>query len=446
MNPSPNLLIIHCHDLGQYLHSYGVTSVQTPNLDRFAAQGVRFAQSFCTAPSCSPSRASIFTGRYPHNNGVLGLCHAEFGWDLHPAEQHLAQLLAANGYSTAAVGVVHETRSGAARCGYQTYDPPAAAIPAVNAAILRLQAYAAQPEQPFFLAVGLLEPHRLPAPNADPAGEHGFLTADFQADDSQGVQIPGYLRDTPGVRQELAELQGAVRHVDHQVGRLLAAVDELQLAHNTLVIFTTDHGVAMPRAKCSLYDPGLQTALLLRLPSRPGWHGGVTHAPLLSNIDYLPTLLELLGIPIPSQVQGRSFCSLLDGQDYTPRSEIFAEMTYHDYYDPRRAIRTETHKLIVNFTSAPDFMDASQSWRPRSDTVTPANHALAYHVPLELYDLEVDPWEQKNAANQAAYAAVQADLLARLAQHLQATDDPILQGAVTSPMHRQALRCLEAKQ
>ncbi len=113
----PNILLVHCHDLGQYLHCYGVKTVQTPNLDALAAEGVRFARSFCSNPGCSPSRASIFTGRWPHSNGVMGLCHANFAWDLGPDERHMAQILRDAGYTTAAVGVIHETASGFKRCG-----------------------------------------------------------------------------------------------------------------------------------------------------------------------------------------------------------------------------------------------------------------------------------------------------------------------------------------
>jgi len=234
-----------------------------------------------------------------------------------------------------------------------------------------------------------------------------------------------------------------VRHMDEHMGRILKALTGLKLDDNTLVVFTTDHGIAMPRAKCSLYEPGLQTALMLRLPSRPGWHGGIRRREMISNVDYLPTVLDALGLPLPASVQGRSFASLLDGRSYTPREAIFGEMTYHNYYDPRRSVRTEKHKLIVNFSSAPSFMDPSQSWRPRSDTVVPPNPARAYHTLLELYDLHSDPLETRNLAQDPAYASALKELQARLAKHLRETRDPILEGGVISPMHRRAIDWLK---
>ncbi len=446
-SPRPNILFLHAHDLGQFLHCYGVPTVHTPHLDGLAASGVRFARSFCTSPGCSPSRASIFTGRWPHNNGVMGLTHARFAWDLQPEERHLAQILRDAGYATAAVGVIHETSSGFKRCGYQRHIPQPQAVPATDAAIRLLGELAAQPDRPWFLSVGFIEPHRLRYPQPDwPGalpGDCSFPGPDLQPDDALGVHVPGYLRDTEGTRRELAGLQGMVRHVDAQVGRLLAAVKELGLEATTLVIFTTDHGVAMPRAKCSLYEPGVQVAFILRYPGREGWHGGRVQNEMISNIDYLPTILELLGVAIPTNVQGRSFAPLLDGKPYQPRQEIFTELTYHDYYDPRRAIRTETHKLIVNFTTAPAFMDPSQCWRPPSDVLTPANHAIAYHPHIELYDLEHDPWEQRDVAQDPKYAQVRTDLLQRLHRHLVETQDPILLGAITPPHHRRALEILQ---
>jgi N-sulfoglucosamine sulfohydrolase len=437
----PNVLLLHCHDLGRFLHCYGIKTVQTPNLDRLAEEGVLLENCFCAAPQCCPSRSSMFTGRYPQSNGVMGQTMEPFAWDLYKDEKHLGQILKAAGYSTAGVGVLHETRSGPARIGLDDYSPKARAQAAAAEAILRLERLARSPEKPFYMQVGFVEPHRLPG--AKPADDWRFTDLYVPPDDSLGVTVPPYLRDTPGTRTEIAELQGAVRHADQHMGRILRALEDLGLESHTLVIFTTDHGIAMPRAKCSVYEPGLQVASIWRLPSRQGWHGGIRKREMISNIDYVPTILKALDLAPPANVQGQSFAPLLDGGAYTPRQVIFGEMTYHIYYDPVRSIRTETHKLIVNFSSALSFMDPSQSWRPRSDTVVPANPAVAYHAPLELYDLRDDPGEARNLVGLPAYAAVLGDLQAQLAKHLKDIGDPILDGAVADPMQRRALEWLK---
>lgn len=438
----PNVLILHCHDLGQFLHCYGVPTVRTPNLDRFAGQGVLWENSFCSAPSCSPSRSSIFTGRYPHSNGVMGLTHAQFAWDLYPEEKHLGQILKAAGYRTAGVGVIHETRSGPKRIGLDDYSPPPRAHLAAPEAIRHLERFAASPGKPFYMQVGFSEPHRMVFPN--PGGYSGFIDGkDVRPDDSLGTTVPSYLRDTPAARSEIAELQGAVHHSDEHMGRILQALADLRLDANTLTIFTTDHGIAMPRAKCSVYEPGLQVASIWRLPSRKGWFGGLRKREMIANVDYVPSILEVLNLPLPANLQGRSFAPLLDNRPYKPRDVIFGEMTYHEYYDPQRSVRTATHKLIMNFSIAPSFMDPTQSWRPRADPVFPPIPARAYHVPVELYDLREDPGETRNLAESAAHASILKDLLARLAQHLKTTHDPILDGAIANPTHRQVVQLLK---
>lgn len=441
----PNVLVITCHDLGRYLGCYGRATVASPHLDQLAADGVRFERAFCTAPQCSPSRASLFTGRYPHCNGVLGLTHANFAWDLHPGERHLAQELADGGYATALVGVHHESRHGGAaalmrRCGYDRVLPGGRASVVTANALGVLREYA-QEERPFFLQIGYVEPHRLQGPQEQ--GFMGFCSDYMQPDRQRGVEVPPYLRDTEGSRAEVAELQGAVRYVDAAIGELLAALGPLGLEEDTLVVFTPDHGVALPRAKCALYDPGIEVALVVRWPRR-GWRGGRATDALVSNLDVFPTILEAAGCTPSASIQGRSLCAQLDGDGTPDRDAVFAEMTYHDYYDPRRCIRTDRHKLILNFTAAPAFMDPSQSWRPRSDTVVPANHAVAYHPLVELYDLERDPHERDNRADQDEEREVRRSLLARLAGWMAETADPLLQGAVTPPIHRWALDALDA--
>jgi arylsulfatase A-like enzyme len=424
MNERPNIVMVHCHDLGQHLGCYGVGTVTSPHLDALAGEGVVFTHSFCAAPQCSPSRAALWTGRFPHSNGVMGLCHARYAWDLHPTERHLAGRLQEAGYRTGLVGVRHETRRPEAM-GFSDLLGEGTAAEVAGTAVDYLRELG-RGDQPFYAQIGFFEPHR-------PFGE--------ERDDSQGVTVPPYLVDESSARDEFAAFQGAIRRVDGQIGRICAALDEFGLRENTLVIFTADHGIPFPRAKCSLYDPGLQVPLIVRWPAR-GWEGGKRCAELISNVDYVPTLLEAIGLPVPANLQGRSFLPLLEGGDYQPREEIFAEMTYHEYYDPLRAIRTARHKLIANFCAAPFFMDPSQTWRPATRPRYPEDPANTKHPPLELYDLVADPGEAENLAGRAEVAEVQRDLMRRLWAWMKETADPLLEGVPLSPAHVGALEAL----
>jgi len=442
-----SVLLVHCHDIGRHLGCYGINSVASENIDAFAGEGVRFAQSFCTAPSCSPARASLFTGRYPHCTGVMGLCHNSFGWDLNSGERHLAGFLKKADYSTAAAGITHEISSDPKKWGYDFADGKLFAEEVTNSAIQKLREFRGNKEKPFFMSVGFLEPHRLPAETT--GGElgmimmdHDFLGIHIQPDESLGLVIPGYLKDTPGTRRELAELQGAIRHVDQQFGRIMETLRVLGLEESTLVIFTSDHGIAMPRSKCTLYEPGVSVPLILRLPEREGWHGGKIIPHMVSTMDITPSILSLTGLSIPHNIHGKSFTALLDGKSYKPRSCLFTEMTYHDYYDPRRAVRTERYKLIANLSTAPFAMDPSQSWRPRSDVMGP-NLKAAYHDYLELYDLRDDPYELRNLTYDSHYEAIQKLLCDLLFNYMQETEDPILKGAVISPQHTAVVSMLQ---
>jgi N-sulfoglucosamine sulfohydrolase len=432
-----NIVIITCHDLGRFLGCYGVPTVKSPNLDRLAAEGLMFRRAFCTAPQCSPSRSSLFTGRYPHSNGVMGLTHGEFGWDLHPRERHLAHVLRSAGYSTTMIGILHEARD-IERCGFDDVVVPGHDARETTRVAVRTLRRLAENGRPFYLQLGYHEPHRVATPGDGRGTSSGFVGDYIAPDDVAGVTIPPYITDEPEARQELAELQGAIRYVDAAIGDVLDEIRVLGLENDTLVVFTTDHGVALPRAKCSLYDPGIEVALLLRLPSL-GWIGGKVVSHLVSNVDLFPTVLDAAGISIDGSVHGKSLQPLLDGIADQHRDEIFCEMTYHDYYHPQRAIRTEQFKLIVNFTTAPSFMDPSQSWHRRVRPVIPTDPALAYGPPIELYDLSIDPNEWDNVANSLDYRSTRNELLGRLASWMRDTEDPLLSGAVASPRHTQVV-------
>ncbi|QDP94648.1 sulfatase [Microlunatus elymi] len=453
----PNVLLLHCHDLGRHLNVYGAKTVSSPRLDAFAADAVIADQMYATAPQCSPSRAGLFTGRWPHHNGVLGLTHDIFGWDLHADEQHLAARLRRAGYRTELVGQHHESRrladdQVAARLGFDRVQAEGLGEVVVERTTDALRRLAAA-DEPFYLQAGFSEPHRRPG-ERDAPGVMGFIGNHLQPDDSRGVEVPGYLADTESAREEIAELQGAIKFMDDCAGRVLDELDRLGLAENTITIFTTDHGLALPRAKCSLYDPGLEVAFMIRWPAA-GWTGGVHLEPLLLNLDVTPTLLVALGLEQDGPagapaIDGRSFLPLLPGEQpdgeasgQATRGEVFGELTYHDYYDPKRSVRTQRHKLIVNFTAAPKFMDPSQSWVRRCIPVHAPNGNIGHDPIVELYDLAEDPYELRNRADDPALAEVRADLLARLGSWMAATDDPLLAGAVTSPAHRFAVAELQ---
>jgi arylsulfatase A-like enzyme len=202
-------------------------------------------------------------------------------------------------------------------------------------------------------------------------------------------------------------------------------------------VFATDHGAAMPRAKCTLYDPGIEVALLWRWPSA-GLAGGRVLREMISNVDVTPSILDALDVSPPTDIQGRSFWPLLMGKSYSARSEIFAEKTFHTYYEPMRAIRTDGHKLIVNLevstrVDVPSDIRASPIYPlmvAEFDGVRPT---------VELYDLAEDRWEQRNLAGAPDLALIELDLRRRLLEWMESTADPILDGPVASPYYADAL-------
>jgi arylsulfatase A-like enzyme len=219
------------------------------------------------------------------------------------------------------------------------------------------------------------------------------------------------------------------------VGRILDAIDEHGLTADTLVIFTTDHGPAIARAKHMLYDPGLRTALMIRWPGLIA-PGQVSDA-LLSNVDLLPTMTDLIGIPAPSGHQGHSFHGLLseDAGAYEPRSAAYAAQTWGRrsglwYYSPARCIRTAKHKLIRNDTETPPYVDTDWLGRFGADRAEVEARYGAPSPAYELYDLVADPWELHNIAGEPGHAHLCDDLDRQLTQHLTTIGDQILEGFV----------------
>ncbi len=424
MAQRPNVVLLITHDTGRHVSPYGVETVDTPHCERLAAEGVRFAHHYCTTPLCSPSRAAIVTGRYPHSNGVMGLTHGNFGWDLHDDETPIATLFGPAGYDTWLLAGQHETKD-PARLGFDVVD--------ANHSLMDTPEHWAplvegrDGSRPFFCQIGGFETHR------------GWELYDTPPDDSKGVFVPPYLNDGPETRKELAQFQGMVKRFDVCLGRLMDFLDAHGLAENTILAVTTDHGIAMPRAKSTLYDPGIGTMLFLRYPAG-NWGEGAVRDELVSNVDVLPTLLDACGIEIPARIQGRSFLPLLTGDaGFTPRDAVFAEKTFHDTYDPIRGIRTERWKYIRNFEKIGLMEAPSDIYHQGADLELGRRYAKD-RPPEELYDLHADPDEMRNVAGKPENAQTVATLRTRLADWMRETNDPLMHGPIASPFFHRNLR------
>ena len=408
----PNIVQIICHDIGQHVGCLGA-GLDTPHIDELAADGVLFDTYCCSAAQCSPSRGSIMTGRYPHCNGLVGLAH--IGWEFHDDERCLPHYLNDCGYQTHLFGGQHESAD-SRRVGYQQIHESGGRAAQVAPAVADfLQGYAAGDDQPpFYLNAGIAEPHR------------PYEAEGYNGDDPAEVTLLPWLPDRPGIRADIADLNGLMYAVDDAVGVMRQALADTGLERDTLLIFTTDHGLAMPRAKGTCYDPGLKTVLTMRLPGR--FEGGRRESALLTNCDFLPTILDFAGAPPAERAEGRSFLGLLDGAAYEPRQSIFSEMTWHDKYNPMRSIRTNRFKYIRNFGERPLVYLPLDVWRGRAGQDVRDEYYATRRPEEQLYDLDADPLEQDDLANDPAHADTLADLRDQVQRWMEDTNDRLLEG------------------
>jgi N-sulfoglucosamine sulfohydrolase len=409
----PNILYLHSHDTGRYVQPYG-HPVPTPNIQRLADQGVLFREAFCAAPTCSVSRACLLTGQYGHNNGMLGLAHR--GWSLNDYRQHIVHTLRKAGYYSVLIGEQHIAK----RPDVIGFDR----VVKIDKTHVETVAPAASeilgepPREPFFLSVGFFETHR------------EFLGPGSLRDTLYSLP-PANLPDTPETRRDMAAYKASARALDQGVGAVLDALDSHGLADDTLIIFTTDHGLAFPGAKATLFDRGLGVMLILRGPG--GFGGGKVIDALVSHIDVYPTICQLVGIEPPSFLQGVSLMPLIRRQATAVRSEIFAEMTWHAAYEPQRTLRTERWKYIRRFgeRATPVLPNCDDS--PSKDLLLRYGWAER-EIPFEqLYDLVFDPNEAANLAADPACADTLAELRGRLERWMTETDDPLLHGDPAPP-------------
>ena len=416
----PNILYLHSHDTGRYIQPYGA-DVPTPNLQRLASEAVLFRQAYDAAPTCSPSRASLLTGHCPHNNGMLGLAHR--GFSLNNYNEHMLHTLRPQGYRSTLIGIQHIAKDPAvigydeilASPGYNS-DSKGVLLDQVVAAGVRFLKDA--PKQPFFLDIGFFETHRT-------FREPGPL------EDERFCRPPAPIPDQAETRRDMAAFKATARALDQGMGEILKALESSGLAANTLVICTTDHGVAFPAMKCNLTGHGTGVYLIVRGPG--GFTGGKVSNSMVSQMDLYPTICDLLNIQQPAWLQGKSLMPLIRGEKQELHDEIFAEVNYHAAYEPKRAVRTPRWNYIRHFG------DRQRPVLPNCDDSLSKDVWLRsgwrdHIVPRELlFDLIFDPNETRNLVSDPSCPKTLAEMRDRLDSWMKRTGDPLLRGPVKAP-------------
>jgi arylsulfatase A-like enzyme len=415
-----NILYMHSHDTGRYVKPYGF-DMPTPRLQGLAEEGILFSRAFCAAPTCSPSRAALLTGRYAHSSGMIGLAHR--GFPMTDFSKHIIHLLHSVGYYSVLVGVQH-IADDAGEIGYRRIefchspDDRAHTVKIVPKVIRFLES---NPPQPFFLSVGFFETHR-PYPSA-------------HASESRYILPPAPIPNTPQTRYDMACYRASVRLLDQGIGAVLDALERNSLTDNTLIICTTDHGLAFPNMKCSLYDHGIGVMLIIKGPG--DFRGGRVCEAMVSQIDIFPTICELAEIEAPPWLQGKSLMSVIRGSVPEIHDSVFAEVNYHSSYEPMRAVRTHRWKYIRRYEkrSSPVLPNIDDS--PSKDLWMQSGWNEEAPPMEQLYDLIFDPNETNNlalaptGANESAHIEMQK----RLDKWMRETDDPLLNGPVEAPQN-----------
>ncbi len=413
-----NLVYLHSHDTGRYIQPYG-HSVETPSLQRLAEQGVVFRNAHCAAPTCSPSRAALLTGQSAHATGMVALAHR--GGVLRHPERHLAAFLGRHGYETVRAGIEH--------VGYPpVYTRERQGNQGAEAADFAARYLEARPKGPFFLDVGFVETHRLDSPYAG-AGYKGFSRAEHSPRDGESdarwVAPPALFPDNARTRRDWADYRVSARRLDGYYGRILEALDGSGLAGETLVLVTTDHGIAFPDMKCSLTQHGTGVLFMMRGPA--GFEGGRVVDGLVSHLDFFPTFCELAGLERPGWLEGAPLGRLARGEAAEVREEAHAEVTFHGGFEPKRSVRTARWNYIRNFAG-----HGRRVMVNCDDSITKSYWAEngwreGRVAREELYDLALDPQERHNLAGAAEHAAVLEEMRGRLRRWMERTSDPILE-------------------
>lgn len=411
----PNIVFIIADDVSwNDLGCYGNEDVQTPFINRLAREGLKFNNVYLTASSCSPSRTSIISGRYPHNTGSA---------ELHtPLPGHLAlfpEELKKAGYYTAASGKWH--MGDAAK---RAFDTLALENIGQGGEDQWLTVLKKRPkDKPFFLWLASLDAHRdwsadtLPEPH-----------------DPGTLSIPDNLASHPATKQDLASYYNEIARFDHFVGQVHREIIRQGEAPNTLIIVCADNGRPFPGAKTRVNDAGMKTPFIAWWPQGIEDHGSEVDA-LVSIIDLAPTLTSLAGLVPHKDYQGKSFAPLFRESDSTFRNVLFAEHNWHDYEAYERMCRTQDYLYIYNgrpnlanqgpadAVSSPSMKDLKKLAAENRLTAIQAEALMRPRPEEELYYCMDDPEQMINLAADSAFREVLLEMRALLAEWQKETGD-----------------------
>jgi N-sulfoglucosamine sulfohydrolase len=437
----PNVLIITVDDMSaDSLGAFGCEVRNTsPNIDKLAAQGFRFNRAHVVVGNCMPSRNVMWSGLYPHNNGVEGFYQVPDA-----THKHLADLMHDAGYYT---GIFHKV---AHSTPYHPYDWDVNLDTAADGRKRHIKhaadygdataqgiAEATSAGKPFCLMINVADPHK----PFFAQGRDGSTVPDehvpshvFTADD---VTIPGFLFDDPVVRKELGHYYSSVRRADDCVGRIIAALDASGLRENTVILFLSDHGMALPFAKTQLYHHSSNTPMFVIWPGVTQ-AGTIDDTHMVSAVDLLPTLLEITGVEHPGRMDGRSFASILRGETQDGRDFVIKEYNENAgaSRDPMRAVQTKDYLYLFNaWSDGKRIMATATTGTPtyrqlaklaKTDPLLAARHDLYQHRVLEEFFLvQDDPDCLVNLVDSVSHQEELSQLRGVLQEWMEATEDPM---------------------
>lgn len=416
-----NLVYIHTHDSGRYFEPYGY-NIPTPNIMELARSGTMFRNAYCASPTCSPSRSAMLTGRMPHNNGMMGLAHRGFG--LNDYKQHMSNYLKANGFYTVLCGMQHEAHN-ANDIGYDEVridprnnneDPTGWDMANAGSAIDFLRNRSK--DKPFFLSYGLFHTHR------------PFLEIDPGVNPDH-VLPPAVIPDNAETRTDMAGYITSAKRADTCIGLLLKELKKQNLLEDTLVLFTTDHGLAFPYMKCNLYDTGTGVTLIMGYPGNPS--KGRVKDTLVSHLDVFPTVCDILKLEKPAWLQGESLLPVLENRREEIRDEVYSEVTFHASYEPMRAVRTKRYKYIRVYQDKPAPANIDNS--VTKDFFIEEGFLDRTVSKEMLFDLYFDPCERTNLAGYSEYSKIYGEMKSKLDSFMEETNDPMTAGFMKREAH-----------